>query len=130
MHPASGRDLEPILPSADAGWMGLALEEFARWADPAGERLLVVLVDGAGWHIARRLAGPANVVLHRLPPCTPELQPAEPLWPLVREVVADRGFEGLGAMEPVLVDRCRWLIDHPEVVRGAAGFHWAVALNG
>jgi hypothetical protein len=32
-------------------------------------------------------------------------------------------------MEPVLVDRCRWLIDHPEVVRGAVGFHWA-AVNG
>jgi hypothetical protein len=61
---------------------------------------------------------------------SPELQPAEPLWPLVREVVANRGFEDLGAMEPVLVERCRWLIDHLEVVRGAVGFDWAAALNG
>jgi hypothetical protein len=28
------------------------------------------------------------------------------------------------------VERCRWLIDHPEIVRGAVGFDWAVALNG
>ena len=110
--------------------MSLALEEFARWADPSGEKLLVVLVDNAGWHVAKRLAIPANVVLHRLPACTPELQPAEPLWPLVREAVANEGFEGLEEMEPVLVERCRWLIDHPEVVRGAVGFGWAVALNG
>jgi hypothetical protein len=90
----------------------------------------VLLVDGAGRHIARRLAVPPTVVQHRLPPCTPELQPAEPLWPLVREVAADRGFDDPERKEPVLVGRCRWLIDHPEVVRGAVGFHWAVALNG
>ena len=130
VHPASGRNLELLPPSANADWMGLALEEFARWADPGGTKLLVVLVDNAGWHVARRLVVPANVVLRRLPPCTPELQPAEPLWPLVREAVANKGFGTLGAMEPVLVGRCRWLIDHPEVVRGACGFYWAAALNG
>ena len=130
VHPASGRNLELILPRANTEWMGLALGEFARWADPAGEKLLVILVDNAGWHVARRLAMPANVVLRQLPACTPELQPAEPLWPLVREALANRGFATLEEMEPVLVERCRWLIDHPEVVRGACGFDWAAALNG
>ena len=130
VHPAGGRNLELILPAANTDWMGLALEEFARWADPGGAKLLVVLVDNAGWHVAKRLGVPPNVVLHRLPPCTPELQPAEPLWPPVREAAADEGFEDLGAMESVLVERCRWLIDHPETVRGAVGFNWAVALNG
>ncbi|HWE35586.1 MAG TPA: hypothetical protein VG406_03370 [Isosphaeraceae bacterium] len=110
--------------------MGRALQEFARRADPEGARLLVLLVDDAGWHIARRLAVPPNVVLHPLPPCTPKLQPVEPLWPLVREAVANEGFDDPGGMELVLEARCRWLIDHPEVVRGAVGFHWAVALHG
>jgi hypothetical protein len=130
VHPASGRNLELILPAANTDWMEAALAEFARWADPAGVKRLVVLVDDAGWHVAERLAIPPDVVLYRLPPCTPELQPAEPLWPLVREAVANEGYEDLDAMEPVLVGRCRWLIDHPEVVRGVVGFHWAVALNG
>ncbi len=129
VHPASGRNLELILPAANTDWMALSLAEFARWADPAGEKLLVVLVDNAGWHVAKRRGVPPNVMLHRLPPGTPELQPAEPLWPLVREAVANRGFEDLAAMGPVLVERCRWLIDHPEAVRGAVGFRWA-ALNG
>ena len=72
---------------------------------------------------------PPNVVLHRLPPCTPELQPTEALWPLVRESVANEGFDSLDEMTPVLVDRCRWLIEHPAVVRGAVGFRWAAALQ-
>jgi hypothetical protein len=130
VHPASGRNLELFLPKANTDWMGRALEEFARWADPEGQKLLVLLVDNAGWHVAKRLMVPANVVLRRLPACTPELQPAEPLWPLAREAVANQGFDDLSAMEPVLVERCRWLIDHPEAVHGAVGFSWAVALNG
>jgi hypothetical protein len=130
VHPASGRNLELLLPSANADWMGLALEEFARWADPEGRKLLVVLVDNAGWHTAKRLEVPPNVVLRRLPPCTPELQPAEPLWPLVREAVANEGFDDLAGLQRPLVERCCWLMGHPEVVRGVVGFHWAVALNG
>ncbi len=59
--------------------MAAALADFARWADPEGRKLLVVLVDNAGWHLAKRLEVPANVFLHRLPPKNPELQPVEPL---------------------------------------------------
>jgi transposase len=109
--------------------MARALEEFARWADPAGEKRLVVLVDNAGWHVAKRLEVPPNVALHRLPPATPELQPAEPLWPLVREAVANQGFDDLEALQRPLIERCRWLMGHPEVVRGAVGFRWAADLN-
>ena len=130
VHPASGRNLQLLLPAANTAWMAAALTEFARWADPDSRKLLVVLVDNAGWHIAKRLEVPPNVVLHRLPPCTPELQPVEPLWPLLREVVANQGFDDLEALERPLVRRCCWLMDHPEVVGGAVGFDWAVALNG
>lgn len=111
--------------------MEAALGEFSRWADPEGEKLLVLVVDNAGWHTASRLAVPANVVLptnvalHPLPPCTPEPRPVEPLWPLVREAAADRSFEHLDALEQRLVDRCRRLIQHPETVKAAVGFHWA-----
>ena len=47
VHPASGRNPELILPAANTDWMAAALAEFARRADPAGEKLLVVLVDKA-----------------------------------------------------------------------------------
>ncbi len=130
VHPAGGRNLELILPATDTDGMAAAPAEFARRADPEGRELLVVLADNAGWHSVKRLAVPPNVVLHRLPPCTPELQPAEPLWPLLREAVANEGYDDLEALERPLIERCRWLMDHPGVVRGAVGFHWAVALNG
>jgi hypothetical protein len=130
VHPASGRNLELIIPRADTGWMSAALAEFAAWADPGRRKTIVLLVDNAGWHVAKALELPPHLVLHPLPPCTPELQPTEALWPLVRECAANRGFADLNEMEPVLVDRCHWLIHHPEMVRGAVGFDWAIAMNG
>lgn len=127
-RPATGRNLCLFLPGANAELMGEALAEFAGWADPAGEKVLVVLVDNAGGHVAKALKIPANVRLFRLPPCTPELQPAEHLWPLVREAMANRDFGHLVALGAKLRRRCDWLAKHPEVVKGAVGFHWALNL--
>jgi hypothetical protein len=127
-HPATGRLFTAFLPRAKAELMGQALAEFAAWADPGGGKVLVLVVDNAGWHVAKRLAVPPNVVLHFLPPCTPELQPVEPLWPLLREAVANRGFTDIGHLEVTARRRCGWLAAHPSEVRGRVGFHWATAL--
>src|SRR5205823_5640424 len=53
----------------------------------------------------KRLVVPSNVVLHFLPPCTPELQPAEPLWPLVREAVANRSIGRVDRLRSVVRTR-------------------------
>ena len=128
-HPATGRCRTLIRPKANTGAMGAALADFARWADPGGAKVLVVVVDNAGWHVAGDLAVPPNVVLHRLPPCTPELQPAEPLWPLVRECLANKAFATLAALTAPLEKRCGWPAENPATVKGAVGCHWAVTLG-
>jgi hypothetical protein len=128
-HPASGRNRTAIVPKANTEAMTESLSDFARWADPEGAKVLVVLLDRAGWHVAKDLKVPANVVLFHLPSCTPELQPVEPLWPLVREALANVLFASPGALQEPLARRCGWLADHPEVVKGAVGFRWAAALG-
>ena len=126
-HPATGRNRLWLHPKADTGRMGEALAGFARWADPDGTKVLAVVVDKAGYHTAKKLAVPANVRLHFLPSCTPELQPAERLWPVLREAVANRVFDDLPALTATIATRGQWMADHPEVVGGVIGYHWAVA---
>jgi hypothetical protein len=126
-HPATGRTRFSVRPKANAACMREALADFAGWADPGGRKVLVVVVDGSGGHTGKKLAVPPNVVLHRQPRCTPELQPAEHLWPLVREGLANRAFDTLPTLAEVLTARCQWLTDHPDVVGGAVGFHSAAA---
>jgi len=128
-RPATGQTVTALLPRVNAERMGEALAAFATQADPEGRKVLVVLLDNAGWHVAKRLAVPANVVLHFLPPCTPQLQPAEPLWPLVREAVANRSIGRIDRLRAILRARLAYLARNPEVVQPAVGFHWAARLE-
>jgi hypothetical protein len=60
-----------------------------------------------------------------LPARSPELQPAERLWPLVDAVVANRAFTTLEALEETLVARCRVLQAQEQALfRGATCYHW------
>ena len=128
-RPRTGATFCAILPRVNAERMGDALAAFAAHADPHGRKVLLVLVDRAGWHVARRLVVPPSVVLHYLPPCTPELQPVEPLWPLVREAVANRTIGRIGRLRSILRGRLAYLARNPAVVRPVVGFHWATRLE-
>jgi hypothetical protein len=128
-RPRTGQTFCAILPRVNADRMGEALAAFAAHADPPGRKVLVVLVDNAGWHVAKRLAVPPNVVLHLLPPCTPELQPAEPLWPLVREAVANRSIGRIDRLRAILRARLGYLARTPEEVQPVIGFRWATRLE-
>ena len=63
--------------------MSRFLTDFAAQLDPDVHALLVL--DRAGWHVARRLAIPACVSLLFLPPYSPELNPVERIWLHMRE---------------------------------------------
>ena len=128
-RPRTGDSFTVILPRVNTDHMAAALSAFAAAADPGGGKILVLVVDRAGWHVARRLAVPANVRLHFLPPCTPELQPVEPYWALVREAAANRGFGRLADPRRVIRRRCEYLARSPAVVKGAVGFRWATRLE-
>ncbi|NEO01149.1 MAG: hypothetical protein F6K50_38775 [Moorea sp. SIO3I7] len=67
------------------------------------KRVLLV-VDQAGWHIALDVVLPVGIHRFELPLHSTQLQPAERLWPLANEIVAnhspknineERGFIGL-----------------------------------
>ena len=59
-----------------------------------------------------------------LPPYSPELQPAERLWPLLRESAANRPLETLVELEQILVERCRWLADDRDTVKSHTRYAW------
>jgi transposase len=108
--------------------MNLSLADFAQNKDPEQKKIMVLLIDQAGWHTAKDLVVPENIKLFPLPPYTPELQPVECIWPLLKEVVANTFFESLESLQEALIKRCRWLIRNKEVVKGAVGFGWICSL--
>lgn len=85
---------------------------------------MILVVDRATFHTTRRLKVPEGIHLVFLPPKSPELQPAERLWPLINEAIANPSWETLDQLEEVIVHRCRVLMKRPEIVRGVSGYHW------
>jgi transposase len=90
-----------VLPAANTEAMSVFLAEVSQ--RHAHEFVLMVL-DGAGWHRAKRLQVPANLKLIPLPAWSPQLNPVEHLWDEVREKwFANRVFDSMASLEDQLV---------------------------
>jgi transposase len=62
------------------------------------DEFIVMVVDGASSHKSKELNIPENVSLIRLPPYSPELNPAEQIWNVLRRnYFANRVFDSLNA---------------------------------
>ena len=124
VHPATGRTFWLILPSVDTELMSLALEEFAREFGLGPRKRVVLVIDQAGWHISPELRIPEGITLYPLLPYTPELQPAERLWPLLNESIAHEALDSLDELEARLSGRCVALLDRPQTIKALTRYHW------
>src|SRR5690242_3850265 len=110
--------------AANAAMFSEILAAFAREVGAGPDNLVVLVLDGAGWHIAKDLVVPDGIHLEFLPPYSPELQPAEHLWPPLREAVANQYVETLEDLDRILGDRCCTLADDPARISSTTRFPW------
>ena len=122
VRPKTGETYWLLMPTVSINVMNLALAEFARDVNPCAKKQIVLVVDCAGFHTSKALEVPAGVELFYLSPYSPELQPAERLWLLVREVVANWVWQTLSDLEGVLLKWCRWFSRNWEIVQAHTGF--------
>ena len=94
----------------------MALEHLTREVGAGKRKRILLVVDRAGWHTAKKkLKVPEGIHLEFLPSHSPELQPAERLWPLSNEGVANRHFEEIEELEEALGERCVALSKQPDL---------------
>ena len=97
--PASGDVFSLILPKLNTTTMQVFIDAFAA-AYPS--TFNVLLLDNSAVHTTERLRLPANVALVFLPPYSPELNPVERLWQVLRDRMAWRVFDDLDGLEAEL----------------------------
>ncbi len=124
VHPQSGKVFWLILPTVNTELFSLALREFAKQVGAGEKKRILLVVDKAGWHTGGEVVLPEGIQLEFLPSGSPELQPAERLWPLTNEALANRLFEEIREVEEVLVERCVELLDQAEAIRDLTNYHW------
>jgi transposase len=124
VRPSTGAVVWFVCTGVDAGLLGAVLAAFAEQVGAGEDKLIVLVLDNAGWHVSGDLVVPPGIELAFLPPYTPELQPAERLWPLTNEAVANKHFATLADLDTALSERCRALAAMPETIKAATHFGW------
>ena len=124
VHPSTGDTEWLILPRVNGHWFNQALATFAEQVGAGDDKQILWVLDGAGWHRCKNLMAPEGIHLEVLPPYSPELQPAERLWRLADEPLANRCFDRLEALEDVLEVRCRTLLTMQPEIKALTNYHW------
>lgn len=125
VRPTTGEVYWLILPTVNKELFSMALKEFAKEVVGTVENKRILLVlDQAGWHTSGEVEVPEGIHLEFLPTGSPELQPAERLWPLTNEAIANRLFEEISEIEDALVQRCVQLLDQSGIIRDLTNYHW------
>jgi hypothetical protein len=124
--PQEGKGAALVLPRCDTPAMSLPLAEVAQAVAPGAQG--VILMDRAGWHRAKDLVVPDNLTLGLLPARSPEWNPVETIWQVLRENgLSSRVF----ASYDDIVDHCcyAWnrLIDQPWTIMSIGLRYWANA---
>src|SRR5215217_1631187 len=128
VQPISGETFWYVSNGVSKPFFAGLLALFAREAGAGRDRIIVlgldprIRLDNAGWHTAPNLAVPDGIRPVYLPPDSPELQPAEHLWPVLDEPLANQYFATLADLEHVVTARCRVL--NRDQLKLGTNFHW------
>lgn len=82
VNPLTGASSALVAPTVNTHYMNEHLRFIGREAGP--DTHVVLVLDQAGWHVAKALKVPRNVTLLFLPAYSPELNPVERVWAYLR----------------------------------------------
>lgn len=102
----------------------LVLEQLAQTTGAGKDKIIILVIDRAGWHTSQQVVVPQGIILEPLPPYSPELQPAERLWCLTDEPLANKTFDSLEELEEILLDRCQILSSMESEIKNLTFYHW------
>lgn len=95
VQPQTGEVEWLLADTINTGMLKESLRLFSKSVGGGKDCIFVLAVDNAGWHHAKKLEVPSGIHIEYLPLYSPELQPAERLWPLANEAAANRSLRSL-----------------------------------
>jgi transposase len=114
--PATGRAEGLVAPKLNTPVVQTFLDQLSATI-PAGTHVVLVW-DGAGYHVAQALRVPANMTVVGLPPYSPELNPVERLWLYLRpHYWSNRVYPDIEALEEAAVSGWRAVCLRPDRIK-------------
>ena len=121
--PETGETFSLILPYSDTDCMSIYLQEMSKYFI---NYRMVIAMDQAGWHTTNKLTIPENIVIWKLPPRSPELNPAEHIWEYIREQKKfnNQTFDSIQHVEDSLTIALEELSHEKEIIKSMTNFNW------
>ena len=120
VEPTTGRSLFLFLPGVSKEWFAGFLDALNTEVG-AGRATLVL--DGAGSHRAD-IPWPARLTPLPLPSYSPELNPAEQIFRVLRAKLANRIFATLEDLETALTEQLQRFWDEPAILHQLTAYPW------
>jgi transposase len=128
VEPVSGTCFVLFLPHGDGICFQRFLEEFRQHTgtDPIG-----LVLDNSGSHTSGKVRWPDGLEKIPLPPYSPELNPAERWFEVLRRIFANTVFDTLEDLEAALTEALRPYWQNPAKLQHLIGYPWwCLAMTG
>jgi len=113
-----------IMPTIGTDCMQLHLDEIAKQIEPGNHA--VIVFDQAAWHTTKKLRLAKNVSLLPLPAASPELNPTEQVWQVLRDrYLGNRCFKSYNHILESCSEAWNCFTSTPGVVRELCSREWA-----
>jgi hypothetical protein len=121
VEPGTGAHFGLVCSCVDTEMMGLFLWWLSK--EIKDDEHLLLLLDGAGWHVSKKLRVPDNITLKVLPPYSPELNPVELVWQwLNQHHLANRVLAGQDELEAACL--AAWNTLTPDRIKTLCHVDW------
>lgn len=125
--PQDGASSHFILPAMDGYCMTYFLRHVRK---EFPDDFILMVMDGAPCHKDGAMDMPENMMIQRLPPYSPELNPSENMWDDMREkFFRNLVFDSMEAVENKLCEAMNHYADNPKTVRSITAFPWIVSFD-
>jgi len=123
VEPTTGESYCMYLPGMDDGCLEIFLDGLSKTYP---EHHLLIVLDGAPSHRSEQIDYPENISSLKLPPYSPELDPAERWFQEFRGKLSNRAFETVALLQEALTGRLVPYWEDPALLKRLTGYSWWV----
>lgn len=123
--PMTGEMVSLVLPRCDTEMMKIFLAEVSQ-RHP--DKHILMFMDRAAWHTTKKLTLPENMTIDHIPPRSPQCNPQEPVWKVLRrDFLGNRHFDSLDEVSSATANGLQTLENNKPFLQGLCGFDWIIS---
>lgn len=121
-NPVNGESDMIILPSMTKEAMNCFLEILSK---RHLDKLILLICDGAPNHKESAITIPDNIIIEKIPPRSPQINPSENMWEEIKEkFFYNKIFNSMNSLMNRISQAILWYEKQPNIIKSITGWEW------